>query len=59
MPDGTYHIDRLQAIELQAEFADDQTGFGLYGGFWGARTGVPNPSGESVIDRAEIWYAMR
>ncbi|KAJ7075673.1 beta-lactamase/transpeptidase-like protein [Mycena belliarum] len=31
-------------------------GFGLTGGVWGAGGGLPDPQGESIAERAEVWF---
>ncbi|KAJ7101414.1 beta-lactamase/transpeptidase-like protein [Mycena belliarum] len=31
-------------------------GFGLTGGLWGAGDGIPDPQGESIAERAEVWF---
>ncbi|KAL0960872.1 hypothetical protein HGRIS_005887 [Hohenbuehelia grisea] len=37
--------------------ADDQgSGFGVAGGLWGAGAGVPDPAGNSVRERSEVWF---
>ncbi|KAK7054310.1 hypothetical protein VNI00_003503 [Paramarasmius palmivorus] len=50
----------LTAPGFVVEFAtaDDGSGIGMAmnGGFWGAGTGVPEPSGDTVEQRAEVWF---
>ncbi|ESK85499.1 beta-lactamase [Moniliophthora roreri MCA 2997] len=43
---------------FKAEFAetDDGIGMALNGNFWGATPGVPDPTGDSVEERAEVWF---
>ncbi|KAF5391209.1 hypothetical protein D9757_003078 [Collybiopsis confluens] len=45
---------------ITAEFAfndeGDVVGFGVAGGLWGAGPGVEGPTGDTVQDRAEIWF---
>ncbi|KAJ7431232.1 beta-lactamase/transpeptidase-like protein [Mycena latifolia] len=31
-------------------------GFGITDGVWGAASGVPDPQGETIEDRAEVWF---
>ena len=44
---------------MTAEFAfdDGEVGFGATGGVWGAGPGVAGPVGETVKERAEVWFA--
>ncbi|KAK0186864.1 hypothetical protein F5146DRAFT_935962, partial [Armillaria mellea] len=43
---------------ITAEFVigEDETGFGLTGGIWGAGPGVDPPNGDTVRERAEVWF---
>ncbi|ESK87216.1 beta-lactamase [Moniliophthora roreri MCA 2997] len=56
-----YWTGTIQATgdELTAEFvvdADGIVGFGITGGIWGAGEGVHGPVGNSVQERAEVWF---
>jgi len=45
------------AIEFALDPDDNKVaGFGFTGGFWGAGPGVGGPVGETVRERAEVWY---
>ncbi|KAJ7610057.1 hypothetical protein FB45DRAFT_1121883, partial [Roridomyces roridus] len=35
---------------------DGNVGFGFQGGIWGAGVNVPDPSGNTAEERAEIWF---
>ncbi|KAJ3818843.1 beta-lactamase/transpeptidase-like protein [Lentinula raphanica] len=37
-------------------FGGEVAGFGFTGGLWGAGEGVEGPQGESVRERAEVWF---
>jgi len=44
-------------LEVEFEVSDGQvTGFGLWGGFWGAGPTVESPSGSSAREKAEVWF---
>ncbi|KAL0567548.1 hypothetical protein V5O48_014444 [Marasmius crinis-equi] len=47
----------VSAPGLQAEFGldDGALGVGFTGGLWGAGDGVPDPSGDTLKERSEIW----
>ncbi|KAJ3740199.1 beta-lactamase/transpeptidase-like protein [Lentinula detonsa] len=56
--------DAMDGAPSTVEFAIGQlddiqggvTGFGVTGGFWGAGEGVEGPEGETVQQRAEVWF---
>ncbi|KAJ3731302.1 hypothetical protein DFJ43DRAFT_1079564 [Lentinula guzmanii] len=56
--------DAMDGAPSTVEFAFGQlddiqggvTGFGVTGGFWGAAEGVEGPEGETVQQRAEVWF---
>ncbi|ESK85501.1 beta-lactamase class penicillin binding protein [Moniliophthora roreri MCA 2997] len=45
---------------FKAEFAstDDGIGMAISGNFWGATPGLPEPTGDSVRERAEVWFSQ-
>ncbi|KIK54979.1 hypothetical protein GYMLUDRAFT_99753 [Collybiopsis luxurians FD-317 M1] len=56
-----YSDDETRDNPITAEFAfdtDDRRviGFGITGNFWGAGAGVKDPVGESIQERAEVWF---
>ncbi|KAK7018015.1 hypothetical protein VNI00_018441 [Paramarasmius palmivorus] len=53
-PYWTYRVE----VNSIAEFAvqDGKVGFGMMDGFWGAGPGVESPVGDSVLERAEVWF---
>ncbi|KAK7054311.1 hypothetical protein VNI00_003504 [Paramarasmius palmivorus] len=59
-PEQPFWARVLTVSGLVAEFAnaDDGIGIGLAtnGGFWGAGSNVPDPTGDSVEQRAEVWF---
>lgn len=50
--------DDPDAVVFLAEFVVNGTeiGFGVTGGAWGAGDGVGDPQGNTVRERAEIWF---
>lgn len=57
--DDGFWVNRQARDEvITAEFVigEDETGFGLTGGIWGAGPGVDPPNGDTVRERAEVWF---
>ena len=52
--------DASGRVPFTVEFAFDEdgtvSGFGVTGGFWGAGAGVEGPTGDTVQERAEVWF---
>ncbi|KAF9255424.1 beta-lactamase/transpeptidase-like protein [Marasmius fiardii PR-910] len=56
-PNQPFWTQVLDSPVYKAEFAfeDGTIGVGFSGGMWGAPVGVPDPQGETLQDRSEIW----
>ncbi|KAI3621302.1 beta-lactamase class penicillin binding protein [Moniliophthora roreri] len=57
-PEQPFWAKVLTVPGFVVEFAatDDSIGMAVNGGFWGAGTGVPDPTGDSLEERAEVWF---
>ncbi|KAJ7243609.1 beta-lactamase/transpeptidase-like protein [Mycena haematopus] len=54
--DKPYWVQSDSHPNFMAEFSfDGKAGVGIRG-FWGAGSGVESPSGESIQERAEVWF---
>ncbi len=47
---------RDELITAEFVIGEDETGFGVTGGIWGAGPGVDPPNGDTVRERAEVWF---
>ncbi|KAK0470763.1 hypothetical protein IW261DRAFT_1345236 [Armillaria novae-zelandiae] len=47
---------RDELITAEFVIGEDETGFGVTGGIWGAGPGVDPPNGDTVQERAEVWF---
>ncbi|KAG7440325.1 beta-lactamase/transpeptidase-like protein [Guyanagaster necrorhizus] len=56
--DGFWVNQEARDELITAEFVieEDGVGFGLTGGIWGAGPGVDPPKGDTVRERAEVWF---
>ncbi|KAK0458281.1 uncharacterized protein EV420DRAFT_389681 [Desarmillaria tabescens] len=56
--DGFWVNREARDVLVTAEFVieEDEIGFGLTGGIWGAGPGVDPPNGDTVRERAEVWF---
>ncbi|ESK80791.1 penicillin-binding protein, partial [Moniliophthora roreri MCA 2997] len=57
-PEQPFWAKVLTAPGFVVEFAatDNGIGMAMNGGIWGAGTGVPDPTGDSLEERAEVWF---
>ncbi|KAF5365311.1 hypothetical protein D9758_005454 [Tetrapyrgos nigripes] len=54
-PYWTYNFHDLEIVTAEFTF-DGEVGFGITGGFWGAGVNVAGPVGNSVKEKAEVWF---
>lgn len=47
---------RDELIAAEFVIGEDESGFGVTGGVWGAGPGVDPPNGDTVRERAEVWF---
>ncbi len=51
---GVNQVARDELITAEFVIGEDETGFGMTGGIWGAGPGVDPPNGDTVRERAEV-----